>query len=63
MFMLSRVYVAQHYIICMFLAPTGAQEMQIFVRSSVCSMKVCLEFTIFIFWPQILQDDFRMTSG
>ena len=34
---------------------------------SVCSfvrpMKTCLEHTIFIFWPQILQDDFRMTSG
>ena len=37
------------------------------VRLSVCSfvrsVKTCLEHTIFIFWPQILQDDFRMTSG
>ena len=41
-----------------FLAPTGAQEMLISVRS----VKTCLEHTIFIFWPQILQDDFMMTS-
>ena len=32
----------------MFLAPSGALEMLIFVRLSVCSMKVCLELSIFI---------------
>ncbi len=37
--------------------------MLISVRSSVRSMKTCLEHTIFIFRPQILQDDFRKTSG
>ena len=28
----------------------------------VCSVKACLEHTIFIFWPQIFHEDFRMTS-
>ena len=31
-----------------------------FIHSFVCLMKVCL---FIIFWPQILQDDFMMTSG
>ena len=44
-----------------FLAPTGAQEMQISIHLSVCLVKVCLGYTILIFF--ILQDDFRMTSG
>ena len=35
-----------------FLAPLGAQEMQIFVRSSVCPMKSVLELKIFIFLSQ-----------
>ena len=34
-----------------------------FVRLSIYSMKVCLEHTIFIFWPQILQDDFRIPQS
>ena len=34
-----------------------------FVRLSVGLVLVCLEPFIFIFWHQILQDDFRMTSG
>ena len=33
-------------------------NLRLFVRS----VKTCLEHTIFIFWPQILQDDLRMTS-
>ena len=32
-----------------FLAPTGAQEMQIFVRLSVSQMKVCLELSVLCF--------------
>ena len=36
-------------LLSLFLAPAGAQEIQIFVRLSVCLMKVCLEHTIFIF--------------
>ena len=39
--------------LCVFLAPSGAQEMQMFVCLSVClsvcSMKVCLQHAIFIF--------------
>ena len=42
------------------MAPTGAQENEMLI--SVCLMKTCLEHAIFIFWPQILQEDFRMTS-
>ena len=34
-----------------------------FVHSFVCSTKVCLEHTIFIFWPKILQSGPWMTSG
>ena len=45
-----------------FLAPSRSPR-NANLRSSVCSMKVCLEFTIFIFWPKIFHDDFRMTSG
>ena len=33
------------------------------VRSSVRPVLVCLELLIFIFWHQILQDDFRSVSG
>ena len=36
--------------------------MQMYVLS-VCSMKVCLKDTIFIFKPQILYYDFMVTSG
>ena len=39
-----------------FLAPKGAQEMLIFVRSSVRTSPVCLEHTICIFGPQILHE-------
>ncbi len=46
-----------------FWALSGAQEVTIFVRSSVCPVLVCLQLLFFIFWHQILQDDFRMTSG
>ena len=46
-----------------FLAPSGAQGVTIFVRSSVRPVLVCLELLTFIFWHQILQDDLRMTSG
>ena len=46
-----------------FLAPTGAQEVAISVCLSVPSAESCLEHSIFIFQPQILQDDFRMTSS
>ena len=33
------------------------------VRSFVRPVQVCLELLFFIFWHQIPQDDFRMTSG
>ena len=35
------------------LAPSGAQEMQMFVRLSVCLMKSVLEFSIFSFLSQV----------
>ena len=34
-----------------------------FLRSSVRPVLVCLELLFFIFWHQILQDDFRSVSG
>ena len=43
-----------------FLAPSGAQEMQMFVSSSVCLMKSVLELTIFIF---LYQASLRTVSG
>ena len=45
-------------VLSLFLSPTGAQEMQIFVHL----VKSVLELTIFIFWPQIFHDDVRMTE-
>ena len=37
---------------CLFLAPTGALEMLIFVCLSVCPVKSCLEQSIFIYLGQ-----------
>ncbi len=45
-----------------FLAPTGAQEMQMFVRLSVY-VKLVSNSQSASFCVQILHDDFRMTSG
>ena len=41
----------------------GAQGVTISVRSFVRPVLVCLELLFFIFWHQILQDDFRSVSG
>ena len=45
----------------------GAQGVTIsvrsFVRLFVRPVLVCLELLFFIFWHQILQDDFRSVSG
>ena len=38
-----------------FLAPTGAQEVTMSVRSSVRSVQTCLELSIFIFLTQIFK--------
>ena len=43
-----------------FLAPSGAQEMLMFVRLSFCLMKVCLELSFFIFLSQV---SLRSVSG
>ena len=37
----------------MFLAPSGAQEVTMLVRSSVRSVQTCLELSIFIFLSQV----------
>ena len=37
----------------LFLAPTGVQEMKMFVHLSVCPMKSVVELIILIFWAQI----------
>ena len=38
-----------------FLAPTGAQEVLLFVRLFVCPVQVCLELSFFIFVAQIFK--------
>ena len=49
--------VSNIYVRTRFLAPTGAQERLMSVRSFVRSFLTCLKLSIFIF------SDFRMTSG
>ena len=46
-----------------FLAPTGAQEMLMFVRSSVPSCQTCLEQSIFIILAQIFKQSVRNKSA
>merc|ERR1711911_159613 len=41
----------------------GAQGVTIFVHSFVRPVLVCLKLLFFIFWHQILRDDFRSVSG
>ena len=46
-----------------FKAPTGAQEMLMFVRSSVRPVQVCLEQSIFIILAQIFKQSVRNKSA
>ena len=68
---LDGIMASDYYYLQHFVAPTGAQEVTIFVRYFVRPVLDCLKLSILIFWAQIyldhtqsvLQDGFRMTQN